>query len=435
MKAVNRTILSWAFYDWANSAFATSIMAGFFPIFFKEYWSAGADVTLSTFRLGLANSVASLLIALLAPLLGAIADVSARKKHFLGFFACLGILMTAGLFLVGQGDWPWAILFYVGASLGFLGGNIFYDALLKGIAPERDLDRVSALGFALGYLGGGLLFAFNVAMTLKPEWFGLRDAGEAVRWSFLSVALWWALFALPLFRNVPEPAAVPARPGIGAVRLGLRQLGQTFADIRRMRVVLIFLCAYWLYIDGVDTIIVMAVDYGMSLGFRAESLILALLITQFVGFPAALLFGQLGARLGPKAGIQIALAVYIGITLWGAYLDNETHFYLLAAIIGLVQGGIQSLSRSLYARIIPEDKAAEFFGFYGLLGKFAAIIGPALVGTVSYLSGSPRVAILSIAVLFLAGALLLARVDVAEGQRQSRLLGQDGVDEGVEARP
>ena len=415
--ALNRQTLSWAFYDWANSAFATTIMAGFFPIFFKQYWSAGADVTLSTFRLGLANSAASLLIAIIAPLLGAIADRSARKKHFLGFFASLGILLTAGLFLVDQGNWPFAIALYVGASLGFLGGNIFYDSLLTGIARDSELDRVSALGFALGYLGGGVLFALNVAMTLKPEWFGLSDAGEAVRWSFLTVAAWWALFALPLFRNVPEPATSERTSAGQAIRQGVRQLRETFRNIRSMRVIATFLVAYWLYIDGVDTIIVMAVDYGMALGFAPESLIVALLLTQFIGFPAALVFGHLGARFGPKTGIYIALAVYLGVTLWGAYLESEAQFYVLAAVIGLVQGGIQSLSRSLYARLIPADKAAEFFGFYGLLGKFAAIMGPALVGTVSYLSGSPRLAILSIAILFIAGGLVLSRVDVEAGQR------------------
>jgi len=417
---LSRPVVSWAFYDWANSAFATTVMAGFFPIFFKQYWSAGADVTVSTFRLGLANSIASLTIAILAPVLGAIADASARKKNFLGFFACLGILMTAGLFLIGQGDWPFAILLYVGASLGFLGGNVFYDSLIHSVSREEDLDRVSALGFALGYLGGGLLFAFNVTLTLKPEWFGLADAAEAVRWSFLTVAVWWALFAIPLFRYVKEPPAL-APSQVNAIRGGFRQLRQTFAQIRQMRVTALFLCAYWLYIDGVDTIVVMAVDYGLSLGFAPESLIVALLITQFVGFPAALVFGHIGARLGAKTGIYIAILVYVAVTVWGAYLHSEQQFYVLAAVLGLVQGGIQSLSRSLYARIIPPDQAAEFFGFYGLLGKFAAIIGPALVGTVSYLSGSPRIAILSIAVLFIAGGLLLTRVDVEEGRRNALL--------------
>src|SRR5690606_31789322 len=218
----------------------------------------------------------SLTIAMLAPLLGAIADASARKKSFLGFFACLGILMTAGLFMVGQGNWQFAILLYVGASLGFLGGNIFYDSLIHSVSREEDLDRVSALGFALGDLGGGLLFAFNVTLTLKPEWFGLADAAEAVRWSFLSVAVWWALFAIPLFRYVKEPPTASAHSQVNAIRGGFRQLRQTFSQIRRMRVIALFLCAYWLYIDGVDTIVVMAVDYGLSLGFAPESLIIAL---------------------------------------------------------------------------------------------------------------------------------------------------------------
>ena len=398
-------------YDWANSAYATTVMAGFFPIFFKQYWSAGADVTDSTFHLGLANSLASVLIAALAPLLGAVADRAGARKKFLLIFGLLGVVMTGSLYFVQRGDWVAATTLYVLASVGFLGGNIFYDALLVNVARTNQRDRVSSLGYALGYLGGGLLFAVNVWMTLQPQRFGLADAAEAVRWSFVCVALWWAVFALPLLIFVKEPRDDELHFGLAAIGQGLRQFRHTFHEIRQLRMVLLFLVGYWLYIDGVDTIIVMAVDYGMALGFDSNSLIVALLITQFIGFPAALVFGRLGERIGSKRSILLAIVVYVGVTLWAYQMSSVSEFYALAVTVGLVQGGIQALSRSMYSRLIPQDKSAEFFGFYNMLGKFAAVLGPLLMGWVGVISGSPRVAILSLIVLFIAGAGLLWLVD------------------------
>ncbi len=413
MHATNdrRQILSWSLYDWANSAYATTVMAGFFPIFFKQYWSAGADVTHSTFYLGLANSLASVVIVALAPLLGAIADRASARKKFLLIFGLLGVVMTGSLYFVERGDWVAATALYVLASIGFLGGNIFYDALLVNVASIRQRDRVSSLGYALGYLGGGLLFALNVLMTLQPQQFGLADAAEAVRLSFVCVALWWAVFALPLLIFVKEPAGEDAHLGLAAISQGLRQFMQTFREIRQLRMVWLFLLGYWLYIDGVDTIVLMAVDYGMSLGLDSNSLIVALLITQFVGFPAALVFGRLGERIGAKRGILLAIAVYIGVTLWAYQMTSVAEFYALAVTVGLVQGGIQALSRSIYSRLIPQDKSAEFFGFYNMLGKFAAVLGPLLVGWIGLISGSPRVGMLSLIILFVAGAAVLWRVE------------------------
>ena len=413
-----RTILSWALYDWANSAFATTVMAGFFPLFFKQYWSAGADVNVSTARLGTANSIAGLIVALSAPILGAIADKGTSRKRFLLFFAFLGAVMSCGLSLVAQGHWRFAAAFYIVATIGYSGGNVFYDALITGVASPKKMDVVSALGYSLGYLGGGALFAVNVLMTLKPEWFGLADAAAAVRVSFLTVGLWWALFTIPLILFVREPRATDLRTGVSAVRAGLRQLGNTFKDLRRNRMVFLFLLAYWFYIDGVDTIIRMAVDFGLSLGFEANDLIVALLIVQFVGFPAALAYGYLGNRIGAKRGIFLAIAIYLAITVGGAFMRNERHFFALAIAIGLVQGGIQALSRSYYARIIPVDKSAEYFGFYNMLGKFAAVLGPFLMGYIGLLvrrvSGSAdlgtRASIMSIALLFIIGAALLCFV-------------------------
>jgi UMF1 family MFS transporter len=402
-----RQIISWSMYDWANSAYSTTVMAGFFPIFFKQYWSAGADVTENTFHLGLANSLASVLIAALAPLLGAIADRAGARKKFLLIFGLLGVVMTGCLYFVQRGDWVAATTLYVLASVGFWGGNIFYDALLVNVAGPHQRDRVSSLGYALGYLGGGLLFAVNVWMTLQPQSFGLADAAEAVRLSFVCVALWWAVFAIPLLIFVKEPAGDTQRLGLAAIGQGLRQFMQTFREIRQLRMVWLFLAGYWLYIDGVDTIVVMAVDYGMALGFDSNSLIVALLITQFVGFPAALVFGRLGERVGSKNGILLAIGVYVGVTLWAYQISNINEFYAIAFTLGLVQGGIQALSRALYSRLIPQDKSAEFFGFYNMLGKFAAVLGPVLMGSVGVLSGSPRVAILSLIALFVAGAAVL----------------------------
>jgi UMF1 family MFS transporter len=414
--------MSWALYDWANSAFATTVLAGFFPAFYKEFWSSNVEAGNSTFHLGLGNSLASIVIVLMAPVLGAIADSGAARKRFLAFFTLLGIAMTASLYSVAQGQWLIAIILFILATVGFSGGNVFYDSLIIGVAREEQLDFVSAYGYALGYLGGGLLFAFNVVMTLWPEHFGFADVTGAVRVSFLCVAVWWMVFSIPLFLFVPEPGAGTRASTGRAIRGGLRQLAGTFAEIRRLRVVFLFLIAYWLYIDGVDTIVRMAVDYGLSIGFDMEDLLTALLITQFVGFPAAIVFGLIGRRIGAKAGILIAIAVYVAVTVWAVYMDEVREFYGLAVVIGLVQGGVQALSRSFYARIIPPNKSAEFFGFYNMLGKFAAVVGPLMIGLMSLLTSNPRLSLLSIITLFVAGALLLYFVDEREGARMAREL-------------
>jgi len=405
-----RAVVSWALYDWANSAFATVMLAGFFPIFFREVWSAGQGSADITFRLGLANSIASLVIVALGPVLGAIADRGGRRKRFLLAFLALGVTATGALTWVAMGRWEIALVLFVLSTVGFLGANVFYDALIVSVTSEDRYDVVSALGYALGYLGGGLLFAGCVAMTLWPARFGLAGVDQAVRLSFLLTAVWWAVFSIPLFLSVREAGAV-TRSGLGsAIRGGISQLAATFREVRRLRTVALFLLAYWLYIDGVDTIVRMAVDYGMALGFGRSGLILALLITQFVGFPAAIAFGRIGARLGAKNGILIGIGVYVAVTVWAYFMDSTWEFYALAITIGLVQGGVQALSRSFFARLIPVDKAAEFFGFYNMLGKFAAVVGPVLMGWVGVLTGNPRAGILSIVVLFLAGGGLLLLV-------------------------
>jgi UMF1 family MFS transporter len=430
MQAEKKAIWGWALYDWANSAFATTVMAGFFPVFFKQYWSHGADVNLSTAQLGFGNAGAGLAMALLAPIIGAAADTASAKKRCLVFFAYLGALATAALYLVGQGQWVWAIFCYALGIIGFSGANVFYDALLPSVAPKDRIDRISSLGYALGYLGGGLLFLLNVAMSVTPQTFGLADTAAAIRLAFISVALWWGGFTVFTILWVPEPRSAAEPHGIlQAVGAGMRQIGATFRKIRQFKPALIFLIAYWCYIDGVDTIIRMAVDYGLSLGFSSRDLMAALLVVQFVGFPAALIFGRLGRRWGPRRAIFLAITIYMAVTIWGAMMTNRLEFYGMAVIIGLVQGGIQALSRSYYARLIPAQHPAEFFGFYNMLGKFASILGPALMGTVGLLvrqalmPAAPsaeqltrigqiasRASILSLLVLFALGAILLWRV-------------------------
>ena len=407
-------------YDWANSAFATTVMAGFFPLFFKACWADPGNPEESTFYLGLANSLASIIVAALAPFLGAIADRGSAKKKFLFTFAFFGIVMTSGLWFVAQGYWQMAVIFYVAASVGFSGGNIFYDSLLPSIADESKVNYASSLGYALGYIGGGLLFLLNVLMFKFPETFGLSDSAAAIKLSFVSVAIWWALFSIPVMLFVREPQIYDRVPLSKAVTLGWKQLRDTLRDIRHLKVVGLFLLAYWFYIDGVDTIVKMAVDYGMSLNFEESALITALLIVQFVAFPAALIYNWIASRIGTKRAIEIAIMAYCFITLLGYFMQTEQHFFVLAILVGLFQGGIQALSRSLYTRLIPAEKAAEFFGFFNMLGKFAAVLGPMLMGSVTLLTGNARLGILSILILFAIGWYLLRKVDISEGERMAR---------------
>jgi len=413
-----RPVVAWAFYDWANSAFATTVMAGFFPVFFKQYWNAGIPATESTFRLGVTSGIASALIALLAPVIGAIADRSSSRIRLLLMATILGAAATAGLALVGQGHWLGAVVLYVAASLGFWGGIVFNDSLLLHVAEPEEYDLVSGFGYAMGYLGGGLLFAVNVLMTIKPGMFGLADASEAVRVSFVMTGVWWLVFALPCVLIVKEKRV--ERPVVGVVeaaRLGFQELATTLREIRRYRPVLWFLAAYWLYIDGVNTVIKMAVDYGLSLGFDSSDLVAALLLTQFVAFPSALAFGWIGKKLGPRRGIFITLTVYAGATCYAYFIETARDFYTLAVVIGLVQGGVQSLSRSYFGRLVPEGKSSEFFGFYNMMGKFAAILGPLLTGSVAYVTGDSRLGILSILLLFVGGGALL--VVAARSERRA----------------
>jgi len=387
------------------------VLAGFFPVFFQKFWSTGVDPTVSTSRLGFANGFAGLLIAVLAPILGAIADRTASRKRQLVVWTTVGVIGTALLGFIGQGEWWWAAACFMMGCIGFNVGNIFNDSLLLDVAAEHELDQVSALGYALGYLGGGLLFAINVLMTLKPQFFGLSDAAAAVQISFVMAAGWWFLFMLPTAINVRERAAISQASGmLNAAREGLCELRDTLRNVGKYRDITLFLLAYWLYIDGVHTIYTMAVDYGVALGLPSSSLLAALLLTQFVAFPSALAIGWLGNRWGPKRCILMCIVVYLSATIYAYFLDTVTEFFALAVVVGLVQGGIQSLSRSMFGRLVPPRKSGEFFGFFNMMGKFASFLGPMLIGTVALLTGDSRLSISSIIVLFIFGGLVLLRV-------------------------
>jgi MFS transporter, UMF1 family len=395
--------LAWAGTAWANHAFATTVLVGFFPIFLDKYWATNLAGTTSTFYLGLTNSSASFIVMLLAPWLGALADRRAQKKLWFGIFTVLGVLGTAMLATVGAGEWPGALVLFALSSIGFFGGSSFQDALIVQVALPHEVNRVSALGFAFGHLGGGLLFLVNVLMVQHPGWFGLANATSAIRVAFVDVAIWWLLFSLPLFRYVPEPAAV-AEPG------GWSELWATVRKVLADKPVLHFLLAYWLYIDAIGTLQQMAVDFGAKLGFSAGALIQALLLVQFISFPSALAFGRMGDRIGTKRAIYLGLAVFLFVSVWAYTMQTERQFYILAAIVGTVQGGVQALSRSYFSRLTPREHSGEYFGFYNMLGKFAAVLGPLMMGLVAVLTGNQRLSILVLAVFFIAGGLLLWRV-------------------------
>ncbi len=420
-KAYKKVVNAWCMYDWANSAFATTIMAAVLPPFYSTVAGATLPGNLATVYWAYTTSIALLIGAVMAPILGAIADFAGIKKRLLAIFAGIGILFTGLLYLVSTGDWLKASVFVILAEIGFGGSIIFYDSLLPHIARPQDIDQVSTRGYAMGYLGGGLLLAVNLAMIMFPKVFGLPNTEMAIRVSFLTVAVWWAVFSIPLFRYVPEPpASGDPSLGVNPVVGGFRRLAQTFHDIRRYRELTKFLVAFWLYNDGIGTIIKMATIYGAEIGIGTTDLVGALLLTQFVGVPFSILFGRLARKLGTKPSIFLALGVYTLISIAGYFMSTAWHFWVLAGAVGLVQGGSQALSRSLFGTMVPKTKTAEFFGFYDISSKIAGIAGPFLFGVVGQLTGSSRLSIISLIVFFIGGMLLLTTVNVEEGRRAAR---------------
>ena len=351
-----KNVISWALYDWANSAFATTVMAGFFPIFFKAYWANDLSDIDSTAMVGYANSFSGLVVVILAPILGAFADLGAKRKRFLGMFASLGIVCTASFYFVPEGQWVIAALLYGIACIGFSGGNIFYDSLIVSVSDQSNRIQVSALGYSLGYLGGGILFLLNVLMYLYPESFNISSSSEAVLLSFMTVAVWWALFSLPLFKNVKESTHLNDDNGFTKTMVSsFKEVYSTLIEIRKYKRVGIFLLAYWFYMDGIDTIVRMSTAYGTDIGLDASSLITALILTQFVGFPATLFFGYLADRIGFQKILSIGIIIYIVICFFAYSMTTATEFYVLAATVGLVMGGMQAVSRAFFSCIIPKD--------------------------------------------------------------------------------
>ena len=418
-----RVVQAWAMYDWANSAFAVVILTAIFPVYYRTLaMDAGAAPESATAYWAYTTSLSLLLVALIGPAAGAAADLLGAKKRFLAVALWLGVLGTASLALVGPGEYRLASLLFALANLGFAGGNIFYEAMLSQVARTNDLDRVSARGYALGYLGGGLLLVIDALWLYRPAWFGMADRTVALHACFISVAGWWLLFAVPLFRTIIEPT-VRNRPSFSlGLADSLARLLQTFREIRRYRELTLFLGAFWLYNDGIGTIMKLAAAYGDEIGVGHNDMLGALIFTQFIGFPCSIGFGALAQRWGAKRAIFSGLAVYAAISVAGFFIRTTTDFYALAIMVGVVQGGTQALSRSLFAAMVPKTHSAEFFGFFSTGEKVAGIIGPAIFGMVGQLTGSSRWGIVSITLLFAAGALLLRRVDVAEGCRVAALV-------------
>lgn len=411
---LNKSSIAWALYDWANSAFALSVLAVLFPIFLGSYWSAndsGADVTA---RLGLITAAAALVVSVLAPMLGAIADAGGYRKRFLVIFAFVGAAMTAALALPGEGSWHWALALYLIASIGFYGSTMFYDSLLVDVAEPGEYDIVSTLGYSLGYLGGALLLALHVWMLKSPATFGMTSATEVIKFAFFSVGVWWAMFLLPLIVNVPEKKRdAPVLHDI--VGSAFRELAHTITHIRQYRNITRFLLAYWLYVGGVFTVISMAANYGQRLGFDDSDLVLAFMVTNLAGFPATLLHGFLGKKFGSRNGIYLALVIYVLVSTWAVFMTEVRQFFIMAIIVGCIQGGVQGLSRSLYATLIPKDQPGEFFGFYNMTTKFSHVVGPMAVGLAALFSDSPAVILLVLLPMFVGGGLLLTRVDLSDG--------------------
>lgn len=410
---MTRKEVSWAMYDWANSAYFTTVVAGFFPVFLNSYWSDSAVAGQTTQRLGVALFIMNFALAIVSPLLGTISDFRSAKKKFIFIFMFVGALSTAGLFFLKQGDWFLAIILYIIATFCASGSTVFYDSMLVAVTKPERYNKISSFGYAMGYLGGGLLFAVNLVMVLKPQLFGLEFNHQAVRYSFLTVALWWLVFSMPILFFVEEPL-VPARKEslIELLIHALRELKVIFLEIRGQKNIFWFLVAYWFYIDGLGTVVSMAVNYGMELKFDSSVLMTALLVVQFVGFPASMFMGKMADRFGNKWAIMLCLFIYVIVIVGAPNMSESRHFYILATMIGLAQGGAQALSRSLFALLIPKEKSGEYFGFFNLLGKFASFMGPGLMALATFMSGEPRYSILSLLILFGLGIFFLTKVKV-----------------------
>jgi len=408
----NRTELSWAFYDWANSAYALIVMTAFFPLLLGHYVDVSKGAMSATSVLGFANSAASLVVVVLAPVLGALGDQYGAKRKLLGAFAFLGVLASLSLGLVESGQPLLAAFVFACGNIGFAGANSLYDALIVAVTSRDRFDRLSALGFAVGYAGSLLLFMLCIAMTLQPGWFGLADPIASIRLSFGLVALWWGAFTIPLLTAAIDERPLAAR-GSSAwrhVRAAFGELFDTLREVRRYRRAAIFLLAYFMYMDGVYTVFKMAVIYSQALGFDPQVQMIAIVMVQVIAIPATLAYGRLAGRFGARRMIMLGIVAYIVVISLAPQMSRPEHFYGLALMIGLAQGGLQSLSRSFYARLIPVDESGKYFGFYNMVGKFSTVLGPFLMALAAIYVPT-RYSILPIPVLLIGGLILLFFVD------------------------
>jgi UMF1 family MFS transporter len=426
-----RELRAWAMYDWAVSSVQTTIMVAVFPVYFVQVVAAGLPASGASQRLATANTIVAVVVAALGPVLGTLSDFIAAKKRFLAVFIVLGAIATSALFTVERGDIFLGLALFTFVLICAAASTIFYEALLPHIANPHEVDRVSTAGYALGYLGGGILLAANLAWILNPGMLGLGVSSDPssgagtlpVRLALLSVAIWWVAFSVPLFRRVREPAPLfsPNESLTRALRATFAQFGNTVRELRRYRQALLMLIAFLLYNDGIQTVIKMATAYGAEIGIKNSDLIAAILIVQFVGIPCTFLFGSFASRFGAKRSIFVGLVVYVVIAILGYFMRTAMHFYMLAALTGMVQGGTQALSRSLFASLIPAHKSGEFFGFYSVFEKFANILGPLLFALAITVTGQSRLAILSVIFFFLSGAVILSLVRVEEGRSAARV--------------
>ena len=414
---------AWAMYDWANSAFQSTVITAVFPPFFAAYAAANLPAPVATARFAWATTIAVGITAVLGPILGAIADYRAVKKRMLGVCLGIGVVATIMMGTIGRNEWQYAALLFMVANIAIASSFVFYDSLLPHIAAPEELDRVSTAGYAVGYLGGGVLLVINMLWILMPGRFGIPDTVAGIKLSLVSVGVWWLVFSIPLFRRVPEPKRVLEADETASenpLAAAFVRVWDTFHELRSYRQAFLMLVAFLLYNDGIQTIIRMAAIYGAEIGIDQNAQIEAFVMVQFVGIPFSFAFGALADRIGAKASIFLALAVYTAISLLAYFMNSAWQFFALAFLVGMVQGGSQALSRSLFARMIPKHKSSEYFGFFSVFEKFAGIAGPALFALSVDAFGSSRAAIASVILFFVAGGLVLIRVNVADGETQAR---------------
>ncbi|MFD1672928.1 MFS transporter [Agrilactobacillus yilanensis] len=405
---------SWIFYDWANSGYGIIVTTAVLPVYFKSVaQSSGVSAANATAYWGYANSFGTLLVSILAPILGAMADYPQSKKRLLNIFAFVGILMNLGLALVPPSYWQWLIVVYILSIIGYSGGNLFYDSFLTDVADNRTMDKLSSYGYGFGYLGGVIAFILFLSLQLTGG-FGHLSAYGVARWSFVLSASWWALFFIPILKNVHQVYALPAtkRP----VRDSLKRVFETLRHIRQYKGAAWFLVAYFFYIDGVDTIFTMATSIGMDMGIGTSTLMIVLLVVQLIAFPFSLLYGWLANKTSARTGIFVGILIYLGICLYALRLTTVTDFWILAILVGTSQGGIQALSRSYFGKLIPKESGSEFFGFYNILGKFSAVMGPILVGIVTQITGRSTIGAASLSILFIIGLILFALLPKLTGK-------------------